>query len=94
MNKKIKASVAEIQALCENIRELDQRFSKRGFYMPSDTKLRLSNADDLIARADSLEDEDDEQQWLTEADALCVALRAEAGVVVQNAQSGATPAGE
>jgi len=94
MRKKLRPVAAEIEALRDHILALDKQFSVNGFHMATDTRRRLARAEELLVSAETAEDEDDEQQWLTEADALCVVLRAEAGVVVQNAQSGATPTGE
>lgn len=79
MHKKLKPIVAEMTALKEHIVALNEQMQSRGFGMASDTKMRIGKADELIAKIPDLEDEEDRQVWLQEADDLCKLLRAEGG---------------
>lgn len=72
------SELAEVKALREHVAAISKMlFEDRGFVTASETKLRLSQADALIARGEN----DQSDEWLAEATEMAKKLRAECGTM-------------
>lgn len=71
--------LAELKALREHVEFITEQAAAKGFTQAKDTKLRLSQADKLIAAGEKRET----KAWRTEAIDMAALLRAEAGQVAR-----------